>query len=166
MSCSEKTCNGEQVMITMICVTDWKSAARKAARMARWAVTMTKVRIRRVIARTRWQLVTFDGKHGGESVGVIDMIAIRKDHRNPRPETKRGGALQIVLTQVKGGSAAIPTGEDGTRLAAVAKRLHGRHILLACWKKGTAAQFFRYRPRAKPGPRQWSELADLDSIFR
>jgi hypothetical protein len=43
-------------------------------------------RIRQVIARTRWQLVTFCGAAGGESVGVVDMIAIRKDHgKETRP---------------------------------------------------------------------------------
>ncbi len=59
---------------------DWKEAQQKAARTARWAVTMAKVRIRRVASRTRWQLVTFYGESGAESVGVVDMLAIRKDH--------------------------------------------------------------------------------------
>jgi hypothetical protein len=36
---------------------NWKEAQQKAAR----TVTMTKVRIRRVASRTRWQLVTFYG---------------------------------------------------------------------------------------------------------
>jgi hypothetical protein len=66
-------------------------------------------RIRQVIARTRWQLVTFCGAAGGESVGVVDMIAIRKDHGKPLPGTKRGGRLQIILIQVKGGKAAMPS---------------------------------------------------------
>ena len=34
---------------------DWDNAQQKAARTARWAVTMTKVRVRREGARTRWQ---------------------------------------------------------------------------------------------------------------
>jgi len=34
---------------------DGKAAQRKAANTARWAVTMTKVGIRRVLSRTRWQ---------------------------------------------------------------------------------------------------------------
>ena len=37
---------------------NWQEAQQKAARTVRWAVTMTKVRIRRVVSRTRWQLVT------------------------------------------------------------------------------------------------------------
>ena len=36
---------------------DWLRAQQKASRTARWAVTMTKVRIRQASARTRWQLV-------------------------------------------------------------------------------------------------------------
>ena len=80
--------------------TDWKKAQQKASRTARWAVTMVKVRIRRVASRTRWQLVTFCGKAGGESVGVVDLLAIRKDHRPPLAIMKRGDALQLILVQL------------------------------------------------------------------
>src|SRR5947207_12097734 len=97
---------------------NWKEAQQKAALTARWAVTMTKVRIRRVASRTRWQLVTFYGKSGGESVGVVDLLAVRKDHGEPVHRTRRGDALQIILIQVKGGSAAKPTPEDAVRLRA------------------------------------------------
>jgi hypothetical protein len=96
---------------------NWKEAQQKAARTARWAVTMAKVRIRRVASRTRWQLVTFYGKSGAESVGVVDLLAIRKDHGAPVGGIRRGDALQIILIQVKGGGAAKPTLEDAkTRL--------------------------------------------------
>jgi hypothetical protein len=77
---------------------------------------MAKVRTRRVASRTRWQLVTFYGKSGAESVGVVDMLAVRKDHSKPMGAAKRGDALQIILIQVKGGSAAMPTAEDATGL--------------------------------------------------
>src|SRR5438477_3576482 len=100
---------------------NWGNAQRKAANTARWAVTMSKVRIRRVLARTHWQLVTFCGKVGGESVGVVDLLAVRKDHSKLGNGIKRGDALQIILIQVKGGSAAMPTQDDATRLRAVAK---------------------------------------------
>jgi hypothetical protein len=145
---------------------DWKKAQEKAARTARWAVTMTKVRIRRVVSRTRWQLVTFNGGRGGESVGVVDLLAVRKDHRTPPSAgLKRGDALQIVLIQVKGGSAAMPTAEDGIRLRAVAKRYGARQSLLGTWKKGKEVQF--HRLQAKSSARNdWSEVLDLDEIFR
>jgi hypothetical protein len=125
---------------------------------------MAKVRIRQVVSRTRWQLVTFYGKSGGESVGVVDMLAIRKDHSKPMGAAKRGDALQIILIQVKGGTAAIPTAEDAMRLRAVATRHGACDVLLATWRKGTQARFFRLR-RASAGD-AWAEVTDLDSVFR
>jgi hypothetical protein len=146
--------------------TDWKRAQQKSVITARWAVTMTKVRIRQVLSRTRWQLVTFSGKAGGESVGIVDLLAIRKDHRKPANGTKRGDMLQIVLIQVKGGSAAMPTEEDGRRLQVVARRVHAQHVLLATWKRGSAVIFFSHNPRATVAARRWAEVVDLGSVFR
>ena len=123
---------------------------------------MTKVRIRRVASRTHWQLVTFCGKAGGESVGVVDLLAIRKDHGKPVAGTKRGDAMQLMLIQVKGGGAAMPTADDARRLRAVAKLHRERRVLLASWKKGSTARFFRL----KRGSSQWTEISDLDSVFR
>ena len=143
---------------------NWKEAQQKAARTARWAVTMTKVRIRQVVSRTRWQLVTFYGKSGAESAGVVDMLAIRKDHNAPGGGMRRGDALQIILVQVKGGTAARPTPEDATRLRAVAKRHGACAVLLATWKKGTMPHFFRLRRATAEDP--WAEITDLDSVFR
>ena len=143
---------------------DWLKAQQSAARTARWAITMTKVRIRRVLSRTRWQVVTFNGPSGGESVGVVDMIAVRKDHGPPPPGAKRGDNFQIILIQVKGGGAAMPTRDDACRLRAVARRHHARQVLLASWRKGAAAQFFHLGPASSA--REWVEVTDLDTIFR
>jgi hypothetical protein len=145
---------------------DWIKAQRKASHTARWAVTMAKVRIRRALARTRWQLVTFCGAAGGESVGVVDLIAIRKDHGKPLPGTKRGDNFQIILIQVKGGSAAMPTAEDGNRLRAVARHHRAKRVLLAAWTKGKAAHFFRLRQRQAKALEDWIEVEDLNSIFK
>jgi hypothetical protein len=146
---------------------NWKDAQQKAALTARWAVTMAKVRIRRVVSRTRWQLVTFYGKSGGESVGVVDLLAIRKDHSAPLGAMRRGDALQIILIQVKGGTAATPTWEDAMRLRAVAKRHCACDVLLATWKKGTEARFFRSRRvSATDWTNPWIPVTDLDSVFR
>jgi hypothetical protein len=145
---------------------DWVEAQRKAARTARWAVTMTKVRIRQTLSRTRWQLVTFCGATGGESIGVVDLIAIRKDHGAPLPGTKRGDCLQMILIQVKGGRAAIPTAEDGRRLRAVAQHHGARRVLLSTWSKGKAARFFRLRRKQTNRLGDWIEVEDLNLIFR
>jgi hypothetical protein len=145
---------------------DWTKAQQKAARTGRWAVTMAKVRIRRALARTRWQLVTFCGTAGGESVGVVDLMAVRKDHGKPLPGTKRGDNFQIILIQVKGGSAPMPTVEDGNRLRAVARRHRARGVLLAAWTKGKAARFFRLRRNPVKALGDWIEVEDLNSVFR
>jgi hypothetical protein len=143
---------------------NWKNAQKKAALTARWAVTMTKVRIRQVVLRTRWQLVTFYGKSGAESVGVVDLLAVRKDHGAPAGVIKRGDALQMILIQVKGGTAAKPTLEDAARLRAVAKRHCACDVLLATWKKGRMPRFFRLRRASAREP--WTEITNLDSEFR
>ena len=127
-----------------------ESPVTTAARTARWVVTMTKVRIRQVAARTKWQLMTFYGPNGGESVGIVDMIAIRKDFRDPPPGMKKGDPLRIILIQVKGGSASKPTADDGIRLRAVAERHHAEILLLAAWKKGSAVDFYRLDPNDSP----------------
>jgi hypothetical protein len=97
---------------------------------------------------------------------VVDLVAIRKDQRKPLPGTKRGDALQIILIQVKGGQAAMPTIEDGYRLRAVARRHRARQVLLAAWKKGKAARFFRLRQRHSEGLRDWIKVEDPKLIFR
>ncbi len=148
--------------------TEYKRRFTTAEKTEKWAVTMAKVRIRQAVAQTpwpRWTFVNFCGPHGGESRGVVDMIAVRKDHTTPRRGMKRGDALRIILIQVKGGSAPRPTSEDGKRLRFVA-RLHGAcGILLATWKKGRAARFFSLRPEAGNGTGEWNEVVDLNSIF-
>ena len=139
---------------------NWNKAQKKSVITARWAVTMTKVRIRQVLSRTRWQFVTFYGKSGGESVGIVDLLAVRKDHGKPERKMKRGDALQLILIQVKGGGSAMPTAEDARRLRAVARLHHGRHVLLACWKRGTAAQFFRLNLAGN-----WTAVKNLEAFF-
>jgi hypothetical protein len=125
---------------------------------------MVKVRIRQVASRTRWQLVTFHGKSGAESVGVVDLLAVRKDHGATAGAMRRGDALQMILIQVKGGTAAKPTLEDAARLRAVAKRHCACDVLLATWKKGRMPHFFRLRRATASDP--WAEITNLDSVFR
>jgi hypothetical protein len=147
---------------------NYKERFRTAAYTEKWAVTMTKVRIRQAVAHTpfpRWHFVSFAGPDGGESRGVVDLIAIRKDHALAGKELKRGDTFQIVLIQVKGGYAARPTAEDGKRLRAVAKLHHAHAILLASWKKGTAPKFYTMRPRPRANETDWLAVEDLKTIF-
>jgi hypothetical protein len=140
-----------------------------AAYTEKWAVTMTKVCIRQAVASApfpRWHLLTYSGPDGGESRGVVDMLAIRKDHSTPPSGAKRGDLFQVILIQVKGGFAAKPTAEDGTRLRIVAKRHGACAVLLATWKKGKAARFFSLARNAGTSIRDWTEVEDLNAIFR
>jgi hypothetical protein len=146
--------------------TDWDKAREKAFRTGQWAVRMTKVRIRQVSSRTRWEFVTFSGKSGGESRGVVDLVAIRKDHRTPKGVLNRGDALQIVLVQVKGGAAARPTPSGWKRLKAVEARHGAADCLLAVWKKGRAVEFFRPSAGTTGKRLAWSQGEDVEKIFR
>jgi len=138
--------------------------SERAARTGRWAVTMAQVAIRRALADKpypRWHFVKFDGKSGGESTGIVDLIAVRKDHSEPGTNLKRGDVLQIILIQAKGGSAAKPTVEDAARLRIVARRHGACGVLLATWKKGSAARFYSLHKRLP----EWSEVTDLRTVF-
>jgi hypothetical protein len=53
-----------------------------------------------------WHILSFLGLDGYELRGAFDLTAVDKDHGKARAGTKRGDALQIILIQVKGGSAA------------------------------------------------------------
>lgn len=96
----------------------------------------------------------------------VGMLAIRKDHGDPPSGAKRGDLFQIILIQVKGGYAVKPTAEDGTRLRIAARRHGACAVLLAARKKGKAARFFSLRRNARNGERDWTEVEDLNAIFR
>jgi hypothetical protein len=95
---------------------------------------------------------------------VVDLIAVRKDHSERLFGAKRGDALQIVLIQVKGGSAAKPTADDARRLRIIARRHGACGILLAAWKKGSAARFISLHLDSNRGD-EWHEVEDLRSVF-
>jgi len=121
-----------------------QSPGEKAQCSAKWARTMTKWLITYTRRKgARWNIVEFGGKNGSESRGIVDLLAIRKDHRIPFAGLKRGDLFDIVLIQTKGGSARRPTKQDKARLLKVAKHYKARAVLLAEWKKGGKPNFFR-----------------------
>jgi hypothetical protein len=87
--------------------------------------------------------VSFRGGNGGEWRGVVDVMAIRKSTSEP-PDNglKRGDLFDVILIQVKGGSARGPTASDCARLRKVARRYHARAIAQFQWKKGDSSSFF------------------------
>src|SRR5262245_7335860 len=126
----------------------WNLTVRRAATTAKWAHTMTRWIVSRAgLGGAKWQLVGFRGPNGGESVGVVDILAIRKDHRPRSLRLKRGDCFDIVLIQVKGGGADWPTPKDIARLQQVAAHHNAKCIVLAAWRKGTAPSLFRLAGR-------------------
>jgi hypothetical protein len=115
---------------------DWNAAQQKAAKTARWSITMTRWLIARLKLKRSWNLVTFTGSAGGESAGIVDILAIRKDHRKGANGLKRGDAFEIILIQVKGGNAAWPSEDDIKRLRKVGDKYDAKAVILAEWKKG------------------------------
>ena len=84
----------------------------------------------------RWQFVDFLGPNGGESAGIVDLVAIRKDGRTPTISgLKRLDLFDLILIQVKGGSAKHPTSEDRERLQKVKSKYGASKIVLFEWSK-------------------------------
>jgi len=122
---------------------DVLSPGRKAQRTAKWARIMTKWFIsfnRR--AGARWNLVEFGGATKSESRGIVDLLAVRKNHRADISGLKRGDILEMVLIQTKGGSAPRPTSDDIVRLRKVAKHHRAVAIVLAEWSKGKHLELY------------------------
>lgn len=113
--------------------------------MTKWLVTYT----RRTGAK--WNLIDFGGTTKAESRGIVDLIAIRKDHRQSNSGLNRGDLFEIVLIQTKGGSAPRPTPSDLARLKKVARHHKARAVVLAEWRLGKGVGLFqlhgsRWRP--------------------
>ena len=122
----------------------WKKAVVKAQYTAKWANTMTKWLITRAHqGGPKWNIVNFVGPAGSESRGIVDLIAIRKDHANHPEPLKKGDLFEIILIQVKGGSAKWPSPSDISRLREVATRYSASAVILSSWEKGNKPDFYR-----------------------
>lgn len=112
----------------------------KAHTTGRWAETIFRALSTRVA--DRWQFVSFRGMNKGEWRGVVDVIAIRKDTSEPKNgKLKRGDLFEIVLVQVKGGSARGPTAADVLRLREVSRYYRAKAVVQFQWQNGRRSQF-------------------------
>jgi len=135
------------------------SPGKKAHHIAKWARTMTKWLVtysRRTGAK--WNMVDFGGKKKDEARGIVDVVAIRKDHRHDSLALKRGDLFDIVLIQTKGGSAPRPTPDDIARLSKVAKHHRAKAVILAEWGRGEKLELFKLNGT------HWQSVAP-DEIF-
>ena len=109
------------------------SAAMKARRTDRQTEILFRALSNRVASR--WRFVSFRGLKGGEWCGIVDIIAIRKDTAKSDHEIiKSGDLFEIILVQMKGGSAKMPSGTEIQRLRAVAARYHAKEVVLFEWR--------------------------------
>jgi hypothetical protein len=124
------------------------SPGRKAQQTAKWARIMTKWLVT-YSHRTgaRWNIVDFGGKTRSESRGIVDLLAIRKNHRQDAEGLKRGDLFEIILIQTKGGAAPRPTAEDVERLLKVAKHHRAKAVILAEWRRGEKLVLFKLTRR-------------------
>jgi len=148
----------------------------KARLTAKWATTMTKWHIgfltngkrlgsTKVKPTRRWQLVGFPGPGGQESAGIVDLLAIRKNHNKPKSPFKRGDLFEMIVIQIKGGRVKGPDKREIRRLYSVAKYYNARAVVLAKWVKGSQLKFYwliNYRADPK---RAWG-LVDPGVLFR
>jgi hypothetical protein len=113
----------------------------KAHATGRWAETIFRALSSRIA--DRWKFVSFRGANKGEWRGVVDLIAIRKNSRQPAGELlKRGDLFDIVLIQIKGGSARGPTRDDCLRLREVKRLYRAKAVVQFQWRKGESSKFF------------------------
>ena len=84
----------------------------------------------------RWQFVDFLGPSGHESAGVVDIVAIRKSGKKPTISgLKSLDLFDIILIQVKGGSAGMPKADDVKRLKIVQEHYDAHEVVLFEWNK-------------------------------
>ena len=132
----------------------WINAALKAFDTGRWAETMLRALGSRVAKR--WKFVSFRGKKGGEWCGIVDVLAIRKNtSKRSKDCLKRGDLFDIILIQIKGGKARLPSPSDIRRLKAVASYYRAKHILLYEWRRQRISQF-------KVWDRSWKPVKAAD----
>ena len=79
---------------------------------------------------------------GREWRGIVYVLAIRKDTSHSDHELLKSGDLfDIILIQMKGGSARRPSATEIQRLISVARRYHAKEIVLFVWKRAKGCDF-------------------------
>lgn len=107
----------------------------------RWTEILFRALSNRVAKR--WRFVSFRGKNQGEWRGIVDVLAIRKNTSLPvRVGLKRGDLFDLILIQMKGGSARAPSLPEKRRLRDVAKQYGAREVVLFEWKRGKSTTFY------------------------
>lgn len=130
-----------------------------SANTDRWTEILFRALSNRVAKR--WRFVSFRGLGGGEWRGIVDVLGVRKNTGASAHRVLEAGDLfDVVLIQMKGGSARGPSAEDIRRLRAVKRHYRARDIVLFEWKRGEGCTFRRLESGAK-----WSEPLRAEELF-
>lgn len=120
-------------------LTKGQVAAKRAIATWKMANTLAKALAKRY--SKRWQFVDFLGSKGRESAGIVDILAIRKSGKKPVIDgLKKLDLFEILVIQVKGGSAPLPNEDEIARLRIVADYYHAQSVVLFQWKKGIGTE--------------------------
>lgn len=81
------------------------------------------------------EIRSFRGSLRGELRGVVDVLAIRRDMREPAGKLlKREDLFDVIQIQNKGGCAGAPTTDDCAQ-----------KVVLFSWRRGASSQSFELR---------------------
>jgi hypothetical protein len=132
-------------------------AWKKAGNTDRWTEILFRALTSRVAKR--WRFVSFRGAGGGEWRGIVDVLAIRKDtSRSSHELLKSGDLFDIILVQMKGGSARMPSAVEIRRLMAVKSRYRAQEIILFAWKRAKSCDFYKLSRQGKWTPSSAMEI--------
>lgn len=90
----------------------WRKASLLAYKCAKNAKTFTKYKL----GKKGFKCLSLDSKRGYEYKGVVDLIAVKRNKQDP-------DKLNIVLVQVKGGSARVSS-EEISRIKKAVKKVN------------------------------------------
>ena len=88
----------------------WQSAQKKAHKTYVNSRTFTKWNL----SKKGYKCITFESKNGYEYKGIVDLVAVKRDNKNP-------DNLEIILFQLKGGRAKVTRNEITRLKSAVTK---------------------------------------------
>ncbi len=145
-------------------------AVEKAQNTEKAALEITKWRINQLASKTKWQLVEFSGKKGHEAVGIVDILAIRKNHLKTvkKAGLKPGDLFDMILIQVKGGSASWPSSNDIERMQILGRYYNADSIVLSNWKEGQLSFYHLKNMDSKKkfkSKDMWERIVSPSEIF-
>ena len=144
-----------------------KAAPEKAYMTGRLAVKATKLRILEIDNKNDAplsQFVEFEGREGGESNGIVDLLVVKRNRDRKKiknMDCNVNDLLDIIHIQVKGGSAGDPTKAAKKRMLIVSKYYNCRETLLSRWNPAKFSQVIFKRLKNNL---EW-EKVDAKTIF-